>query len=230
MEIRNFYELLPKQYQENIKHYPNEEKLNIQLNSRILIIGPSGSKKTSLLMNLISAMNCFNNFIICAKNTQEPLYRWLIDTLKHVEEIKNQSLLHVCSSIAELPILDELNKNKTTICVLDDQIGDKQQILELANDWFIRSRKNSVTLVVISQNWFSMPTLWRNNCTYIFFKKLSNDSEAKRILRSLGVDDIVFNLYKQATLKSDDFFLVDRITDKEDLRYRHNFGCINDMD
>jgi primosomal protein N' len=80
--IQNLYETLPKEYQEKQETYATYNQIQISTPFRMLIVGASGSGKTNALINLIRDMNAFDMYYLYAKNIQEPLYRYFIDTLR----------------------------------------------------------------------------------------------------------------------------------------------------
>ena len=55
-------------------------KLKLNLN------GPSGSGKTSLLLNFIKLINVWDKVILLAKDLNEPLYQYLIQTYEKIEK------------------------------------------------------------------------------------------------------------------------------------------------
>ena len=62
------------------QHNPLYHQHHIKIPFRMLIVGNSGSGKTSTLMNLIYNMpDTFEEIIICCKSKHEPLYEFLDD-------------------------------------------------------------------------------------------------------------------------------------------------------
>ncbi len=101
-EIINFYE------QKKVKKYlkkadnPSWEFTNIDLNSRILIVGSSGSGKTNALLQYIyNSPNTFQKIVIVNKGIEEPLY----DFLKNEKELKGKIAFY---TLANLPSMEEL--------------------------------------------------------------------------------------------------------------------------
>ena len=82
-EMINFY--LHKDIQKHLpkSHNPHFEDHQISLPARIGIIGNSGSKKSSALLNFIAKANdTFSHIYICAKTPDEPLYKFLQEKVK----------------------------------------------------------------------------------------------------------------------------------------------------
>ena len=75
-DIVNFYSLLPKTKEKKAVGYNNHL---IDKNSRILMIGASGTGKSNALLNFIEKSSGeFHKIIICSfSTTDEPLYQFL---------------------------------------------------------------------------------------------------------------------------------------------------------
>ena len=63
---------------DNIVSNKNENKSN-NWPFRMLIIGPSGSSKTDVLLHLINSLHPIDKSYLCAKNIHEPKYEYLIN-------------------------------------------------------------------------------------------------------------------------------------------------------
>lgn len=230
IEVKNFYKLLPKKYKHDKPTYPNFSKIRIELPFRSLIIGASGSGKTNLLLNIISNINAWNKIFLIAKNTTEPLYQFLIDVIKEVELKAKTNILTVGNNIDDIPDIDTFNPNDSNLLILDDLISEKESKLNNINAIFIRGRKQNLSTIFISQSYFKIPLMIRQNADYMVLKKINSSKDLKRIVSEYSLDlsaDDIMKLYKYAnTGELTDFFLIDLITTDYKYKYRKNFEPI----
>lgn len=229
--VKNYYEILPKKYKQDKPTYPNFSKIRIELPFRCLIIGASGSGKTNLLLNIISNINAWNKIFLIAKNTSEPLYKFLIDLIKEIERITKSSILTVGNNIEDIPDIDSIDPKNSNLLILDDLISEKESKLNNINSIFIRGRKQNLSTIFISQSYFKIPKMIRQNADYMILKKINSSKDLKRIVSEYALDvsaDDIMRLYKHANNgELTDFFLIDLITTDYRYKYRKNFDPIN---
>ena len=146
---------------------------------RILIIGGSGSRKTNALLNL-------TKHYLHAKDLSETKYEFLIK--KHEDAgIKNLNDLNVfieCSNTMDdvYEDIDDYNTNRQRkiLIVFDDMIADimsKKKFQAIIKELFIKSRKLNISLVFITQSYFSVPKDVRLNSTHYLIMKINNKRE-----------------------------------------------------
>ena len=116
-ELFNFYSLIPKSKDGGkMKGFKNHF---IEPNSRILMIGSSGSGKTNALLNFIEKSSGeFTKIIICSfSTTDEPLYNLLQSKIPDVE------LINDIDEVPHVQEFDDKNKIKSKLIVFDDFIN-----------------------------------------------------------------------------------------------------------
>ena len=212
--IQNMYEKIPKNMLDNAEN-PNFHIHNLKLPMRMCVVAPSGSGKTNFLVNIIS-MFCqgkgtFNDITVITRNKDEPLYRFLkkkCDDIQIVEGLNNT------------PILDKMDKDYNHLVVFDDIVLEKNQ--ERIKNYYIRARKLNCSVIYLSQSYFAIPKIIRNNCSYLVLLKLSGHREVNMILSEggLGVDkETLLKLYQDATNEKFSPFIIDYEEDPSK-RYR----------
>jgi len=215
IENINFYEKMPKKYIVKT-HNPHYDLHHINLPFRALIVGNSGSMKTNTLLNIIHNMpDTFERIVICLKSKDEPLYNYLADKLKDKIEI--------VEGINNLPSLDSFSKDVQSLLVFDDLINEKNQ--KVIEEAFIRLRKKGASMIYISQSFFAIPKMIRNNVNYIFLKQVSSLKNLTRIMNenALGIDKIIFKqMYDLCTKNRSDFLLIDLDNADPKMRFRKN--------
>jgi ABC-type dipeptide/oligopeptide/nickel transport system ATPase component len=182
-EIIDWYKKIPKKYLLK-SHNPHYDTHHIKLPFRLIIAGNSGSGKTQTLLNLIYNMpNTFEKIFIVTKNKDEPLYNYLEDKL-------GEDGLTIKEGISELPDVDSLNKEENNLIVLDDLVNEPLKQQRPICDFFIRARKKNASIIYISQSFYQVPKLIRDNISYLIIKQVSSMKNLTMICRefSLGID------------------------------------------
>jgi len=222
-DIINFYEKMPKKFL--IKsHNPHYDTHKIKIPFRMLIAGSSGSGKTNTLLNLLHIMpSTFENIDIITKNKDEPIYNWLEDKLGKeglkIREIDKDGM----------PDLDKYDKTQNNLIVMDDLVGEKNQ--KPMEQFFIRARKKGCSLIYITQSYYAVPKMIRNNLTYLIIKQISSMKNLLMISREydIGISkEALIEIYKDATKNKMEFLMIDLEADPKD-RFRKNWDFIYDL-
>lgn len=193
-KIRNFYEKIPKHFLDNVSN-PNFNLHKLKIPMRMCIVAPSGSGKTNFLVNLIEIFSrgegTFQSISIITRNKDEPLYRW-IQTLSDQIVVKE--------GLSNTPPLDKFDKEYNHLVVWDDLVLSKD--LTMVENYYIRARKLNVSVIFLSQSFFRIPKIIRNNCNYMVLLKLSGNREVNIILSEFGLGvtkDELISIYEYAT-------------------------------
>jgi ABC-type dipeptide/oligopeptide/nickel transport system ATPase component len=217
-ELHNWYDKIPKKFLPK-QHNPYFHIHHIKLPFRMLITGSSGSGKTQTLLSLLHNMpKTFEKIVITTKNKDEPLYNWLDEKFEkeggfEIREIDKDGL----------PELDKFDKECNNLLVMDDLVGEKNQ--KPMEQFFLRARKKGCSLVYITQSYYAVPKMIRNNLTYLIIKQVSSMRNLTMIMKEydLGVskDDLI-EMYETATADKSGFLMIDLEGDKTKM-FRKNF-------
>ena len=212
--ITNFYE-----YAKSEKAYnPNYKNHLINIPFRMGIIGSSGSGKTNVLLEIIRRMNdTFEEIIICLRSKNEPLYLML--------EEKSKGMVKFYEN--EIPNVEDFKDGKQRLVVFDDLILDKR-LNVIIGEYMIRARKYNISSIYISQSFYMIPKIIRQQFNYLILKKLGNLKDIKMIVKdySLGLKtDDLMEIYKECTKNKFDFMMLD--LENQDYKYRWNFSVID---
>lgn len=221
----NYYEKIPKDLLDN-SFNPKFHKHHMKIPFRMIVIGSSGSGKTSTVLNIIKAFNgTFGKIVIISKNLSEPLYKFLR------KEISEEDGLEMYEGLENTPALDTWNKKQNNLIIWDDMMNEKN--LKSVSDYFIRCRKLNVSAIFISQSYFIPDKDWktiRRNCNYIILKKINSTKDINLIIReySLDITKQQFMKIYENIIKEDfsNFLLIDIDASPEE-RFRKNFEKIN---
>jgi len=218
------YEKIPKEFLDKVDN-PNFDLHKLRIPARFCVVAPSGSGKTNFLINLLHAFSCGNrgtwsSVIILTKNADEPLYKWL-------QSINDQ--IQIKEGLSNTPPLDKFDKDKNHLVVWDDLVLSKD--LSMVESYYIRARKFNVSCIFISQSYFRIPKMIRNNCNYMVLLKLSGNREVNLILSEFGLGvtkEELLALYNYATKEKFSPLIID-MEESPDNRFRKGFleilGC-----
>lgn len=158
---------------------------NINAPFRIAICGSSGSGKTNLLLDLLHRFSTpkgtFLGLKIYLRSRHEPLYDYLAQKVPETEfiEVSNEN---------DIKPVDELDDK--TLVVFDDLILSDPKTMKKIGEYFIRGRKKGASLIFISQNYFGIPKIIRQQLSYLILKKINSSKDLSLILNEfpLGMD------------------------------------------
>ena len=117
-----------------ISHQPKIE--NDNNNNRTLLVGPSFSGKTNLMLKILSRISDRDTYII-TKSPPEQFWNYKIK----IKEISDES--------------KPLNEYENGIIVSDDILGSSNS--RFIDQFFIRGRHNNLHIYCLSQSYFDLP-------------------------------------------------------------------------
>ena len=212
----------------------NNKKHNENL-AFIIIIGGSGSGKTNALLNLINEQNYIDKTYLDARDLREPKYEYLIKKRENgrIKHLNNPDAFIDCANT-----MDDVYKNindynpirkRKKLIVFDDMIADimtNKKFQAIIKELFIRCRKLNISLVFITQSYFSVPKDVRLNSTHYLIMKINNRIELKNIAtdHSADIDYQDFKkIYRECTKEPFNFLTIDTTLPASDpLRFRKN--------
>ena len=146
---------------------------------RILIIGGSGSGKTNALINLINEQNDIDKIYLYARDLSEPKYEYLIKKREDVgiKHLNNPNAFIECSNTMD-DVYENIHdynpsRKRKMLIVFDDMIADimtNKKFQAIIKELFIRRRKLNISLVFITQSYFSLQKDVRLNLTHLIMK------------------------------------------------------------
>ena len=133
---------------------------------RILIIGGSGSRKTNTLLNLINEQEDIDKIYLYTKDLSEPKYEFLIKNRENagIKHVNNSKAFIECSNTRD-DVYENINdynptRKRKSLIVFDDMIVDimtNKKLQSTLKEFFIRCRKLNISLVFITQSYFTVP-------------------------------------------------------------------------
>ena len=208
----------------NLDDIVSNKKENKERNDwpfRMLIIRPSGSGKTNTLLHLINNFYPIDKIYLYAKDTDEKKYQYLINKREQAG-IKNlndpHAFIEYSSDMNDVSEdINNYNKNrdKKVLIIFDDMIADimrSEKFKAIVKELFIRCRKLNISIVFITQSYFSTPKDTRLNSTHYVLMKIGNKKELKSIAEenSGHLDFKEFlKIYNYCTKEPYSFMMVD---------------------
>jgi hypothetical protein len=168
----------------------------------------------------------FEEIIICCKSKSEPLYEYLEDKFRKDKSVKIMEF-----GKDGLPDIDKMDKETQRLLVFDDLVNEKDQ--KQICEAFIRARKKNASLCYLSQSYYAVPKMIRNNLTYIIIKQLSSLKNLTMIMReyALGVDNKKMKeIYDDATGNNKMGFLMLDLEGEPSKRFRSGFDEYYEID
>ena len=131
-----------------------------------MIIGGSGSRKTNALLHLIKKQDDIDKIYLYAKDISELKYEFFIKKREYAgtKHLNDSKAFIECSNT-----MDDVFKNvndynpsrkRNILIVSDDMIEDimsNKKFQAIIKDLFIKCRKLNISLVFITQSYFSVP-------------------------------------------------------------------------
>ena len=200
---------------------------------RILIIGGSGSGKTSALLNLIKKQVDIDKIYLYAKDLSEPKYEFLIKTRENIaiKHLSDSNAFIDCSNTMDdvYENISDYNpsRKRKILIVFDDMIADitkNKKFQAMIKELFIRCRKLNISLVFITQPYFLVPKAVRLNSTHYLIMKINNKRELENIATNHSADIDYKNFVKicrEGTKEPYSFLTIDTTLPANDpLRFR----------
>ena len=196
---------------ENSKEHNEKWPYILDRPYRTLIIGGSGSRKTNTLLNLISQQDDIDKIYLYVKDLSEPKYEFLIKECEdaRIKHLNNSNTFIECSNTMDnvYENIDDYNpiKKRKNLIVFDDINADimgNKNFQAVVKEFFIRWRKLNVSLVFITQSYFSVPKDIRLSSTHYLIIKIKNKRELQNIAinNSADVDYKDFmKIYRECT-------------------------------
>ena len=198
-----------------------------------MIIGSSGSGKTNTLLNLINEQDDIDKIYLYAKDLSKPKYEYLIKKREDVgiKHVNNPNAFIECSNTMD-DVYENIHdynssRKRKILIVFDDMIADimtNKKFQAIIKELFIRCRKLNISLVFITQSYFSVPKDVRLNSTYYLIMKIKNRTDLQNIAINHYADidyKYFVKIYRECTKEPYSFLAIDTTLPASDpLRFR----------
>ena len=223
MSVCNMYERMPQSLLRKSDN-PNFHLHGIKLPARICVSAPSGSGKTNFVINFISLCSqgkgTFSTIQIITRDADEPLYSYL--------KMKSPQI-QITEGLHTLPALNKFDKDENHLIIVDDLVLAKDQ--SSVCEYFIRCRKQNVTVMYLSQSFFKIPIIIRQNCNYMCILGIGNKRSMNLMLSEFAIGaskEQLMGMYKEATKEKLHFLLIDVDETDPQRKFRSDFNRLLD--
>ena len=188
---------------------------------RILIISGSGSGKTNALLHFIKEQDDIDKIYLYPKDLSKPKYEFLIKEREYAgaKHFSDPNTFIECSNAMDdvyKNIYDyNPNKQRKILILFDDMIADfmsNKKFQAIIKELFSRCRKLNISLVFITQSYFSVPKDVRLNSTHYLIMKINNKRELQNIAINHSADidykDFV-KIYRECRKEPYSFLTID---------------------
>lgn len=183
-EVLNTYQLkMMQQYLENCEN-PAFDETQMKYHTLGLIIGGTGQGKTNILLNYIMrSKGAFHRIFICNRGVEEPIYELLQDLLGDKQQISfctHENLPDCMDLYAAKP-----DKKEQWLIIFDDLVTEMKtrEVLRKVSAYATTARKLGFTSFFLSQNYFDIPKLLRQQAYYLLLLGLNSPRDLNMIMK-----------------------------------------------
>ena len=154
-------------------------------------------RKKNTLLHLINEQDVIDEIYLYAKDLNESKYEFLIRNRENagIKHCNNPNALTEYSNTMDdaYKNIDDYNpsRQRKILIMFDDMIADimtNKRFQAMIKELFIRCKKLNISLVFITQSYFSVPKDVRLNSTHYFIMKINNRKELQNIAINHSAD------------------------------------------
>jgi Cdc6-like AAA superfamily ATPase len=187
-----------------------------------IVCGKTGCGKGNLLSNCLFRFLHYDKLYVYAKQINQEKYDQIQTAFEDIPD-----KLVMSDDIEDIIGVQDLDKSEQSIIIIDDMVAEKNQSKII--DLWISGRHGNASCIYLTQLYTAVPRPIRLNTHYIVLYKTGNRKELSIIFQELGDDiekDKFIKLYQEATSGKFNFFLVDKLSNEQLLKYRMGFDCL----
>ena len=207
---------------------PAFENTQIEVNSRVVFDGGTGSGKTSAVIDyILKTPNTYEQIIVIYQGIPEPFYEALEEKLGKKGKVTFFTADNY-PTCQELSARRENQKTDQYLVIFDDMIAElntKKDIKKI-KEYFIYGRKLFLTTFFLTQDYHSVPKVIRGQMSHLILLKLSSDSDLAIILKNfrLGVTrEQLEEMYSIATTGQFNFLKIHTTGTDMDKKFTRNW-------
>lgn len=198
---------------------------------RMISVGATGAGKTQRIMNNV----CFQDFkwdhvylyaADCWEEKYEQFMHYMLD-IANDAGVELDDILTVGSKPEHIIPLDDLDRDRQNLIIIDDFANEKKANETIIADYFIRSRKLNCSIMYLTQYYYAVPKKVRMQAGYFMLFKPKNNVDKSLIATELCDTDIepkdLKAMYDRATSEPFGFLFIDTVTRDPKLKYRIGF-------
>lgn len=155
-----------------------------------IITGMTGTGKTNMLaqfiLNPIYKLH-FDKLYIWSGNLHDNKYLLIKQKFEQIEDKYTKKtgeevkILYMSDSIEDILPVEEFDPNEQTLVVFDDLANTNSKEHKIINDYFIKGRHFNLFVFYLTQSWFAVPKIMRENTTYVILLRINNKYDLNMI-------------------------------------------------
>jgi hypothetical protein len=197
----------------------------------LLVIGPSRSGKTNVVLNLLVKWysKAFDEIFLFSESAYEPSSGWMLMMEKEIIDERNvvSSHKHLDKGIETIIELqkDDTTKERQVLVILDDIAKEAKNSKNL-EALYSRGRHFRISTIVLSQKFKDVAPANRNNANAVIVyrpqQKLELDSIAEAFAGLMPYEEFK-QMLKDVTSEKFSFLFINQLEPDENKKFRKNF-------
>lgn len=194
-----------------------------------LMVGPTGSGKTNVLLNMIFDFLSYDKIYIYANNIDQDVYVKLkdhLDKIAELNDLEGEDIYHFGTDLKAVIPINDMDRSKTNLVIFDDFVLSKDQ--SIIEDFWVRGRHKNCICFYLSQTYSGIPITIRRNTRIYLIWNVSRGRDISLIHSDVApeMDIKTFKkLFYEAVRGRYDFLYIDRY-EEPNKKYRRNFDGI----
>jgi len=201
-------------------------------NFRLLVCGPAGSGKTTMIANLGFYVPFDRIYIYSKYLDDEGPYNKLIEFVENLQDKirkktkdDNYQMIWTGTNYDDIPFLNDecIDSNYKNLVFIDDFMNESNNKDGKIAEWFTNSRHKNCSVIFNTQRYMSCDKAIRTNANYFCFFELMNKGELTLICKeqNLDFDTSTFKqIFKKAVNEKYSFLTIDKKNNNKYMRYR----------
>jgi hypothetical protein len=179
----------------------------------MLLVGPSGSGKSNLLMNFLLKFLDYDKINIYTKHMDQDCYKKLKRVLENVEAETCEDILTIDNDPENIISPEDLNPHMQNLVVFDDLVLADKTVQRKITELYVRGRHANCSCIYLSQMYHKIPRDIRLNSTHLCIFDVCNKREMSLLsteLNSKMSNSDFINMYGKCTQDPYTFMYIDR--------------------
>ena len=186
---------------------------------RLGVFGPSSSGKTYVLFDLLlQGRIYFDKLYLYVADPREKKWSFLINFYNDLAKesgLDVETFLTISDDPDDIIAVDDLDRTKQNLVIFDDFVIYRKAMKGVISEHFLRGRKMNTSYCFLSQSYYDVPKLVRNNMKEFVLFGFPQKRENSAICSEMSVTcdfDEFKSMYKEATSQDHGWLYVDRST------------------
>ena len=173
---------------------------------RMLLMGPSSSGKTNLLLDMIYRLLDFDKIYLYAKNLQQSKYQNLLKKFEPISKQVGYDIIEASND--QITPLSEMPDENKKLVIFDDYLNTGKMNDQEIRNYYTNSRNKNCSCIYLSQSFYNTDKTVRLNSSHYCIFEFPSRNDQSMICRELNINK---SDYQKATKDPYSFIYVDKI-------------------